>query len=54
MKTQAEKTLEKLMACYYDEKTNSGSTVPFAGTLTDAEIRALWIAAAKHLKGRGK
>lgn len=50
MKTQAEKILETLVHCYYDPKSHTGSTVPFVGTMTDAEIRALWIAAAKQIK----
>jgi hypothetical protein len=42
--------LAALVACYYDPQSHKGSTVPFAGTLTDAEILKLWIAAAKQIK----
>lgn len=42
--------LAALVACYFDPKSGNGSTVPFVGTMTDAQIRALWLAAAKLTK----
>lgn len=49
MLTPAEKTLLKLLSCYYDKEEKKSSTVPYVGTLKDEEIKSLWIKAANHL-----
>ncbi len=45
-----DKIIKALLQCYYDQETNRGSTLPFVGSLKDAEIRALWVALAATVK----